>query len=112
MIRPLVRRRPVDSLVGELDGGGVDSHCRGHAGNVSLRSGRAATGRRAIDVLAPAATGGNFTAGRAGTSVVTQSSSVATSVAMPGDAGNAVGSSAGTRSMTVRRVSTVVPCRA
>ena len=37
---------------------------------------------------------------------VTQSSSVAASAAMPGEAGNDVGSSAGTRSMTVRRVST------
>ena len=41
------------------------------------------------------------TAGRAETSAVTQSSSTAVSLAVPGEAGNVAGSSAGTRSMTV-----------
>ena len=49
---------------------------------------------------------------RGGTSRITQSSRVAASGAMPGEAGNAAGSSAGTRSITVSRVSTVVPWRA
>ncbi len=49
---------------------------------------------------------------RVGTSRTTQSRSVAVSGAMPGDAGNTAGSSAGTRSMTVRRVSALVPWRA
>ena len=41
-----------------------------------------------------------------------QESSVSTSVALPGDATNEVGSDAGVLSMTLRRVSAVVPCRA
>ena len=48
---------------------------------------------------------------RAGTCCRTQASSVAASGAMPDDTGNDSGSGAGSRSMTVRRVSTVVPCR-
>ena len=47
-----------------------------------------------------------------GTDFVTQPSSVATSEARPGDAGNVVGSSAARLSITVRRVSMVVPCLA
>src|SRR5713226_9750653 len=46
---------------------------------------------------------------RAGTHSVTQPSSVATSGATPGGSGNTVASSAGNRSITVRRVSMVVP---
>lgn len=42
----------------------------------------------------------------------TQVSSVPTSGAIPWDAGNDLASSAGTRSMTVKRVSAVVPWRA
>src|SRR5450631_2139758 len=49
---------------------------------------------------------------RDGTYSVTQPSSVATSGARPGGDGNALGSSAGNRSITVRRVSMVVPCLA
>src|SRR5450755_3932102 len=49
---------------------------------------------------------------RDGTYSVTQLSSVATSDATPGEGGNAVGSSAGNRSITVSRVSMVVPCSA
>ena len=49
------------------------------------------------------------TAARAGTRRVTQSNSTAVSAAVPGEAGKIVGSSAGMRSMTLRRVSIVVP---
>src|SRR5450631_4160977 len=49
---------------------------------------------------------------RDGTYSATQPSSVATSDATPGGDGNGVGSSAGNRSITVRRVSMVVPCLA
>src|SRR5450631_1852486 len=49
---------------------------------------------------------------RAGTYSVIQVNSVATSGATPGDSGNSVEFSAGNRSITVRRVSMVVPCLA
>ena len=52
---------------------------------------------------------GDVRVGRDGTSVSTHSSRVFTSGAMPGESGNATGSAAGTLSMTVRRVSVVVP---
>src|SRR5258707_8704423 len=63
---------------------------------------------RVIDGAATAIAIGN----RDGTYSATQPSSVATSGATPGGDGNAVGSSAGSRSITVRRVSMVVPCLA
>jgi hypothetical protein len=47
-----------------------------------------------------------------GTDAWTQQSSVAASDAVPGEAGNAAGSAAGRLSITVSRVSIVVPCRA
>jgi hypothetical protein len=47
-----------------------------------------------------------------GTDAWTQRSSVAASGAMPGEAGNTVASPAGRLSITVSRVSIVVPCRA
>src|SRR5882762_3097815 len=47
---------------------------------------------------------------RGGTSFKTQPSKVGRSGAIPGDAGNEAMSSAGTRSITVRRVSMLVPC--
>ena len=49
---------------------------------------------------------------RGGTCCITQPSNVATSGAMPGDSGNTVASSAGSLSITVRRVSMLVPCLA
>ena len=63
---------------------------------------------RAIDGAATAVAIGR----RAGTYSVTQPSSVATSGATPRGDGNVVASSAGNRSMTVSRVSMVVPCLA
>src|SRR5260370_32064610 len=66
----------------------------------------------AIGAAARATAGDTATAGRGGTWRVTQSSKVAVSPAVPGEAGNAIGSHAGTRSITVRRVSGVVPWRA
>ena len=49
---------------------------------------------------------------RGGTCCITQPSKVGRSGAMPGEAGNDATSSAGTRSITVRRVSMLVPCLA
>ena len=49
---------------------------------------------------------------RGGTFSITQPSKVGRSGAMPGEAGNEALSLAGTRSMTVRRVSMLVPCLA
>src|SRR6266700_2635167 len=49
---------------------------------------------------------------RDGTYSATQPSSVATSGATPGGDGNSVASSAGNRSITISRVSIVVPCLA
>ena len=63
---------------------------------------------RAIGEAATAVAIGN----RAGTYSVTQPSSVATSGATPRGDGNVVASSAGNRSITVSRVSMVVPCLA
>src|SRR4249919_1124197 len=74
-------------------------------GDPVLGAGRTAIVRAAIGAVAPATAGVAVTAARAGTNVVTQSSNTAVSLAMPGEAGNAAGSSACTRSMTVRRVS-------
>jgi hypothetical protein len=75
-------------------------------------SGRAVTRRVAIGMSVRAVAGGSFATNRAGTNVVTHSSNVVVSLAMSGESGKAAGSSAGTRSMTVRRVSTLVPWRA
>src|SRR5258708_9914783 len=66
---------------------------------------------RVIDAVARAIAGGTARVARAGTWRTTQSSKVAVSPALPGEAGNVVGSSVGTRSMTVRRGSVVVPWR-
>src|SRR5260221_12654867 len=63
---------------------------------------------RVIDGAATAVAIGS----RVGASFMTQPSSVATSGATAGGDGNAVASSAGNRSITVRRVSMVVPCLA
>ena len=63
---------------------------------------------RVIDGAATAVAIGN----RAGTYSLTQRSSVATSGATPRGDGNVVASSAGNRSITVSRVSMVVPCLA
>ena len=104
-----LRRRPVERLIGQFD---------------ALRFGRAgrATGgtRGACDVAAngarrraePRRRRTGSTGERGGTCSAIQPSSVATSGAMPGEAGNAAGSSAGSLSMTVSRVSNVVPCLA
>ena len=48
----------------------------------------------------------------AGTWRITQESNVAASGAIPGEVGKTEGSSAGRLSITVRQVSTVVPCLA
>ena len=74
--------------------------------------GRADAGRVAIGDSARAAEDVTAATDRVGTSVVTQPSNVAVSLPIPGEAGKTAGSSAGTRSMTVRRVSTLVPWRA
>ena len=70
-------------------------------------SGRAVT----LAAVAPEALA-ELTGSRGGTLAITQASSVAASGAMPGERGNTAGSAAGRLSMTVRRVSIVVPCRA
>ena len=108
-----LRRRPVHGLIGEFDGGGFNDRRSGPAWRSS---------RWAADLWPPSAprlarsrvlrSEPACTAVRAGTSLVTQSSRMAVSFAVPGEAGNAVGSSAGMRSMTVRRVSALVPWRA
>jgi hypothetical protein len=49
---------------------------------------------------------------RGGTCCITQPSKVGKSGAMPGEAGNDATSLGGNRSMTVRRVSILVPCLA
>ncbi len=74
-----------------------------------LGTSRARSAFVAIGAVAHAVAGGATKAARGGTWRITQSSKVAVSPAIPGEAGNAVGSSAGTRSMTVSRVSVVVP---
>jgi hypothetical protein len=82
---------------------------RGHPapGNGFVVAIRAAVGAPVRPTVGP-----SFTAARAGTSLLTQSSRMVVSFAVPGEAGNAVGSSAGMRSITVRRVSAFVPWRA
>ena len=102
--------RPVAGLVGELD---EIRHRRRAFDEGELRRGgfrpdAARTGNTAGEGrgVAPA------TGARGGTRRETRSSSSAASAAMPGEGGKARGSSAGTRSITVSRVSMVVPWRA
>src|SRR5258708_34799453 len=66
---------------------------------------------RVIDAVARAIAGGTARVARAGTWRTTQSSKVAVSPALPGEAGNGVGSSVGTRAMTGRRGPVGVPGR-
>ena len=104
------RGRPVAGFIAEL---GSIRHWSGAFGERKL-------GRRRFRARAEAdgrsATGGgsgvaSMTGGRFGTRRETQPSSSAASAAMPGDGGKVRGSSAGTRSMTVSRVSKFVPWR-
>src|SRR5579864_6619504 len=68
---------------------------------------RVIVGRR-VEPTMTGATTGNL----GGTSLVTQSSNVATSAAMPGETGKTLGSTAGCLSITSSRVSVWVPCLA
>ena len=107
--RSAVDRLPIDGLVFEFDRRRL-SDARGRGGRAwrsrTLRNGRgsAKSAGPGIDVGA--------TGARAGTSLSTHSSRVATSGAVARGAGNLDGSSAGTLSITVSRVSIVVPCGA
>ena len=106
-------RRPVAGLIGELrrrirQRGPADARPGVRDGRVRIP---AFAGTRGAGAAARF-TGEVATGGRAGTCRITQSSSVAASGAMPSAGGNAAGFSAGTRSITVRRVSVLVPWRA
>ena len=103
-------RRPVDGLIGELDRLRLGD-CADGDGGARAHTARTAARRRRDAAVGAAATGPAIGQPRRHM-LDDPASSVATSGAMPGDGGNAVGSSAGSLSMTVSRVSIVVPCLA
>ena len=100
-----VRRRPVDSLIGELLGLRFGERRTAGRRIAKARTVRGIAGRAVSETTTGAASGK-----RDGTCSFTQASSLAASGAIPGEAGKTFGSAAGSLSMTVSRVSIVVPC--
>ena len=113
--------RPVDGFIRQLNGGrSGDADWRRGDADSALETPIGAPGMQVLDAARWGATairevmtpGRSASGSLGGMCATTRASSEAASGARPDDATKALGSSAGTLSITVRRVSTVVPWRA